>query len=485
MTGQVINTNIMSLNAQRNLSTSNSSLATALQRLSSGLRINSAKDDAAGMAISERFTTQIRGLNQAVRNANDGISLAQTAEGALQELTNNLQRIRELAVQSANATNSSSDRSALDAEVQQRIAEITRIASQTSFNGLRILDGSFGTSVFQVGANVGDTISLSFSTGVRANQIGSIATASGTAVTSNNLASGDLTIQLGAGAVTTVGASTTTAGTAAGQTADSAYAKAEAIKAANIQELTVTAETEVTAAWVDIDGSAATANSTYALTINGVTINATVGFGNATDVLTASDVASLVNQQTSTTGVTASVDGTDIVFTSSEGRNITISESITLGAGAAGTGVDAGAETTNRGTITLSALEQITLGGNNETYAGFTNNQVIGLTTTTLADAAVDTVDNANATILRVDAALRTVNGLRSDFGAVQNRFESTIANLQTVSENLEASRSRIRDADFASETAALTRAQILQQAGVAILAQANAVPQNVLGLLR
>ncbi|MFO1376441.1 MAG: flagellin [Steroidobacteraceae bacterium] len=485
MTGQVINTNIMSLNAQRNLSTSNSSLATALQRLSSGLRINSAKDDAAGMAISERFTTQIRGLNQAVRNANDGISLAQTAEGALQELTNNLQRIRELSVQSANATNSSSDRQALDAEVQQRVAEISRIASQTNFNGLKILDGSFGTSVFQVGANVGDTISLSFSTGVRANQIGSIATATGGAVTNNNLASGDLTIQLGSGNVTTVGASTTTAGTAPGQDADSAYAKAEAIKAANIQGLTVTAETEVTAAWVDIDGSGATANSTYALTINGTTINATVGFGNATDVLTSSDVASLVNQRTQDTGVTATVNGTNIVFSSAEGRNIDISETVTLGAGAAGTGVAAGSEIVNRGTISLSALEQITLGGNNETYAGFTNNQVIGLTTSTLADASVDTVDNANTTILRVDAALRTVNSLRSDFGAVQNRFESTIANLQTVSENLEASRSRIRDADFASETASLTRAQILQQAGIAILAQANAVPQNVLGLLR
>jgi flagellin len=196
-------------------------------------------------------------------------------------------------------------------------------------------------------------------------------------------------------------------------------------------------------------------------------------------------VASLVNQQTSTTGVTAAVDGTNIVFSSAEGRNITIAETITLGASATGTGVAAAAEVTNRGTISLSALEQITLGGNNETFAGFTNNQVIGLTTTTLSDAAVDTVDNANTTILRVDAALRTVNGLRSDFGAVQNRFESTISNLQSVSESAEASRSRIRDADFASETAALTRAQILQQAGIAILAQANAVPQNVLGLLR
>src|ERR1044071_7389372 len=163
----VINTNVQSLNAQRNLSTSQSSMATALQRLSSGMRINSAKDDAAGLAISNRFTTQIRGLNQAARNANDGISLAQTAESALGELTNNLQRIRELAVQSANATNSASDRVALDQEVQQRISEINRIATQTSFNGQKVLDGTFGTATFQVGANVGETISVGFSTNMR------------------------------------------------------------------------------------------------------------------------------------------------------------------------------------------------------------------------------------------------------------------------------------------------------------------------------
>src|SRR5688572_11382081 len=157
---QVINTNVMSLNAQRNLTTSGSQMAQAIQRLSSGLRINSAKDDAAGLAISDRMSTQISGLNQAMRNANDGISLAQTTEGALQEVTNNLQRIRELAVQSANATNSDDDRLALDQEVQERIKEINRIAQQTSFNGRKVLDGTFGNAVFQVGANVGETISV-------------------------------------------------------------------------------------------------------------------------------------------------------------------------------------------------------------------------------------------------------------------------------------------------------------------------------------
>ena len=172
---QVINTNVLSINAQRNLSTSQSSLATALQRLSSGLRINSAKDDAAGLAISDRFTTQIRGLNQAVRNASDGISLAQTAESALGELTNNLQRIREIAVQAANASNSSSDRAALDQEVQQRLAEVERIATQTAFNGQKVLNGTFGNATFQVGANVGETISLSLGTDLRTTSIGKTA----------------------------------------------------------------------------------------------------------------------------------------------------------------------------------------------------------------------------------------------------------------------------------------------------------------------
>src|SRR5512143_1358827 len=236
---QVINTNIASLNAQRNLNKSQGALGTALQRLSSGRRINSAKDDAAGLAISERFTTQIRGLNQAVRNANDGISLAQTTEGALQEVTNNLQRIRELAVQSANATNSDSDRSALDQEVQQRIAEIDRIATQTSFNGRKVLDGTFGGATFQVGANVGETIGVNLSTGVKTTQLGQIAKGTSTTEVDTNALSGTATIQVGSSTVTTVGASKQ--GTAAGQSVGSAYAKAAAINAASVPGLTVTA----------------------------------------------------------------------------------------------------------------------------------------------------------------------------------------------------------------------------------------------------
>src|SRR5262245_8325204 len=287
----VINTNVQSLNAQRNLSTSQSSMATALQRLSSGLRINSAKDDAAGLAISNRFTTQIRGLNQAVRNANDGISLSQTAESALGELTNNLQRIREIAVQSANASNSASDRSALDQEVQQRLSEIERIATQTSFNGQKVLDGTFGTATFQVGANVGETIGLNLSTSVRTISIGRTAdyvggsaysTASavgqqGTSVDTSAIASGDVTIAIGSGQAVSVGASVAGAGN--GQTAASAYAKGAAINSSGISGLTATADTTVQ---FNLATTAVAATVTdYDLTINSQAIytsyNATTG----------------------------------------------------------------------------------------------------------------------------------------------------------------------------------------------------------------
>jgi flagellin len=478
----VINTNVLSLNAQRNLSRSDSTLATALQRLSSGLRINSAKDDAAGLAIASRFTTQIRGLNQAVRNANDGISLAQTAESALDELTNNLQRIRELAVQSANATNSASDRSALDQEVQQRLAEINRIANQTSFNGQKVLDGSFGAAQFQVGANVGETIAVNLTTGVRADQIGQIATDTGTAVSANALTDGALTIAVGQGAAVSVGAST--AGSGAGAGADSAYAKVAAINAAGVSGLTATASNVTTGTFSTV--SSASGTSTYNLTINGVSIYS--GSDNIADggSLTAADVAAQINLFSAQTKVSASVSGTSLTLTGADGRNVAVTESIAAGAGAtvSGTGIAAAQEGTLRGTITLAAGENLTLGGA-VADIGFSGVTSIAVDTTTLSTVSVTSVTNAETAIQRTDAALTAVSSLRSVFGAIQNRFESTIANLTAVAENLTASRSRIQDADFASETAALTKAQILQQAGVAVLAQANASPQVVLGLLK
>ena len=384
----VINTNVMSLNAQRNLSTSGGALATALQRLSSGLRINSAKDDAAGLAIAERFTTQIRGLNQAARNANDGISLAQTGEGALAEMTNNLQRIRELAVQAANSTNSASDREALNQEVEQRLAEIERVASQTSFNGQKILDGSFGTAAFQVGANAGETINIGLNTSMKKDAIGQVAITTGTV---------DVT---------------------------------------------------------DPDNDPTTDDAVSAdapLSIIDDDFTIAVGDGDAVqltgDYESVQDLVDAINSKVA--GASAWIDSDNhVVIASSEDLTIvTANDAATLLAGVA--------------TTTVAA------------------------DTDFLTAVSVETAGDANETIMRVDSALTSVSSLRSTLGAIQNRFESTITNLTTAAENLTASRSRIQDADFAQETAALTRAQILQQAGTAILAQANAVPQNVLSLLR
>jgi flagellin len=514
---QVINTNVLSLNAQRNLSTSGSQLATALQRLSSGLRINSAKDDAAGLAISNRFTTQINGLNVATRNANDGISLAQTAESALGELTNNLQRIRELAVQSANASNSSSDRAALDQEVQQRLAEVDRIATQTSFNGQKVLDGTFGNANFQVGANVGETISVGLSTSVRTGSIGKTAdyvsgTAQyssttnvgqqGTGVTAAALGSGAMTIALGSGNAVSVGGSASFTGAASSQGANSAYAKVAAINAAGIGGLTATADTTVQVAYTNVT----TTNTAYTLSINGTAIytNLDTSATGTNAALTGTAVVTAINANASASGVTATFDSVNnrISLQAVDGRDITVSQTTTgevgTGFGALGgtnnaTNVTAGTlatattavavSKTYGGSIRLTAADTVTLGGT-PTTIGYTATS-LALGNSALNSANVTTVANANTTITRADAALTAVSSLRSTFGAIQNRFESTIANLQAVSENLAASRSRILDADFAAETANLTRAQILQQAGTAILAQANAVPQNVLTLLR
>ena len=486
-----INTNIASLNAQRNLSTSQSSLAIALQRLSSGLRINSAKDDAAGLAITNRFTTQINGLNQAVNNANDAISESQTAESALSTLTDNLQRIRQLAVEAANGTNSSSDRAALDAEVQQRSAEITRIASQTTFNGLRVLDGTAGASVFQVGANVGDTISVNYSQGVRADQIGQVATSVGTAVTATALGGvNTLTLQVGSNAAVNIGASSL--GASAGQSVGSAYSKVQAINAAGVSGLTASASTTATeaAAFSNV-GTGGTTASTYNLSINGVAIFAGTGNVAVGTAVTAASVATQANLYSSQTGVTASVNGGVLSFTAADGRDVAVSQLVTLGTGAAGTGVNANVSggvantlTTTRGVITLSASSNITIGGVGAADIGFAAG-TISLNAQTLANANVLTVANANAAIAAVDSALTTVSSFQSQLGAIQNRFTSTVSNLQAITQNLQASRSTILDADFAAETANLTKAQVLQQAGISVLAQANAAPQSILKLLQ
>ncbi len=503
----VINTNIGSLTAQRNLSMSQASLATSMQRLSSGLRINSAKDDAAGLAISERFTTQIRGLNQAARNANDGISLSQTAEGALGEIASNLQRIRELAVQSANSTNSASDRVALDQEVQQRLAEIDRVATQSSFNGQKILDGTFGNATFQVGANVGETISVGLSTSMRGTAIGQIATGtSSVEVTTANL-TGTGTIQVGSGDAKTVGLATQ--GSAVGQSVGSAYAKAAAINAAGVSGLTATATNNIEFGIAATTGTAA--GDTYSLRINGQDVFAAYD-QNASGVLSAQQITDAINVQANNTGVTATLTGGNLRLSAADGRDINIAQAfggaaaggITGGTGGSSTvnGVvyrdgtldatiaNAGAYSTvdaavNGGTLTLTATENIVVTGDGVIMGFAAANTTIAKDTTTISSANVLTVAGANNTLNRVDAALTSVSTLRSTFGAIQNRFESVIANLSTTAENLTASRSRIQDADFAAETANLSRSQILQQAGTAMVAQANQLPQGVLALLR
>jgi flagellin len=378
---QVINTNLASLNAQRNLNASQSSLNVSLQRLSSGLRINSAKDDAAGLAISERMTAQIRGLNQAARNANDGISLAQTAEGALGEIGNNLQRIRELAVQSRNATNSTTDRAALNTEAAQLKAEIDRVATTTSFNGVKLLDGSFTNAAFQVGANVGETITIS----------------------------------------------------------SLVNAQSAALGTSSIAQVTGAA------------ASAFTAITAGDLTINGTSVGAIAADTNAAN--RAASIAAAVNSVSGTTNVYATVlNSTQVTLTNSSGGNVVVAF--------------AGASATTATT-------------------GFTAGTTSTASVTGFAALDISSIAGADTAMTQMDAALAALNTARATLGAVQNRFMSVVANVQTTSENLSASRSRIQDADFASETANLTRAQILQQAGTAMLAQANALPQNVLSLLR
>ena len=697
---QIINTNVASLNAQRNLNTSQGQLATALQRLSSGLRINSAKDDAAGLAISERFTTQIRGLNQAVRNANDAISLAQTAEGALGEYGNILQRVRELAVQSANATNSSSDRQALNGEAQQLLQELGRISTQTQFNGQNVLDGSFTAAQFQVGANANQTISVTIGDASTASlgayqynnnssQVSGTALASGdlsingvnvgasatgsaedivtainsvqsqTAVTASartvvtatnaplrgqNLQSGDLVINgVNIGAVTgsnnssvqganlvnainarsaahgvtatanaVTGALTLTSNTGksiavttsnanaganrlenatglevAGNTAtrsintvtfangtagnstinvttnvaaadtitvggtvytfvasgatgnqinvgasaaltnDAIFAKltADGVDNALVTQaggagtaITVTS-TVMTAATAHHDVSFVTAAGVIAnvdtagtgaisgdtVVVGGVTYEfympgTTYGGSNVgvalgtTDAGTATNFAAAVGAQYTAANTNVQVQTTvggvvtlrsdlfgSSALTGTEGVSTGTGNAVAIGAGTAGTDGTYAASTTH-GTVSLTSSAAYQVEGNNPGVAGLST---ASATLTSIASIDISSVNGANAAISLVDGALDQVSKIRADLGAVQNRFESTIANLSATAENLSSARSRIRDADFAQETAMLTRGQILQQAGTAILAQANALPQNVLSLLR
>lgn len=534
---QVINTNVMSLNAQRNLNTSSASMATTIQRLSSGLRINSAKDDAAGLAISERFTTQIRGLDVASRNANDGISLAQTAEGALGTIGNNLQRIRELAVQSRNATNSDTDREALQAEVSQLKSEIDRVAKQTSFNGTSLLDGSFTNKAFQVGADQGQVINIAQITDARITRLGSWTSADTAASYTATGAIGVTPASTGQPAQPATATTTGTSGAWTNATAtaddqtftldvggvsvlDRTLSNNDTVTAADIDGALAAAIDDLTAAGITFTGTAAAGDlafskgdgtdftialggdvgtpgsfagagfvgthtngteaaaatgtpaapaplisGSFSLTGGGGT--ATISFNTATSSADrASDLVKAINAQADNTGVTASlVDGK--LSLKSAGGDITI---------AAGTG----GATDAAGLLAQTGLQVGTTMAN-----GIGTAFVAGSAQTGFGGLDISTEEGSDNAILAMDAALNSVNSARADLGAIQNRFTSVVSNLSTTSENLSASRSRIRDADYAKETAELTRTQILQQAGTAMLAQAKSVPQNVLSLLQ
>ena len=475
---QVINTNLASLQAQRSLSTSQSDVNTSLQRLSSGLRINGAKDDAAGLAISERFNSQIKGLNQAARNANDATSLAQTAEGALSEVTSNLQRMRELAVQSANATNSASDRTALQTEVTQLMAEIDRVSNQTSFNGIKLLNGSFTAQAFQVGANANETVSI---TSIASSRTADLGTFNGFVATNQTI--GTASNSTTARAVV-LGGVTTSIGTIAND------AKAIA-SALNASGLGFSASADATTVAGGAQNTTSTNTETSTITINGIVSGVVTATANQTTDRQA--MTDAINAISARTGVTAVNDGTNIDLTAADGRNITTAFTSTAGVvtdfglaadGTTGATIDITLRTALTGTLEITGVDGTASGAVFGSNAG-DDPQAIGTVGSALSTNDVTSVANAQLMITAVDAALDAVNSSRAELGAIQNRFDSIVSALQTSSENQSAARSRIVDADFAAETAALTRGQILQQAGIAVLAQANAAPQNVLALLQ
>jgi len=475
--GLYINTNASALGAQRRLNTTTGSLSQSFERLSSGLRINGAKDDAAGLSITTRFSSQIRGLNQAVRNSNDGISLAQTAEGALNETTNILQRIRELSVQSANDTNNSSDRASIQAEVSQLIEEVDRIADTTNFNGNKVLNGDFLGKTIQVGANVGETLNVNVSAAGSSDLARQARYDSTVAVNATALATGGVTIQK-AGAASAVNVRGTVA---ADDTVSTVSNSGSAIaKAAAINDLTdqtgvraVVNQSQVTLGTATGGTLGGALDGSNYITVNDQKISGfTVQTNDADGTL-----VDAINAVSDKTGVVASLnENSRLVLTAADGRNIEVQTTGTV----AGVGATVGS-----GTLTLQSAGQFDLGGANAgTQIGHSSG-IFGVNSThAVKQIDVSTRAGAVVAIDTVDLALEQVSSSRANLGALQNRLESTINNLSTTSENLSASRSRILDADFAAETAQLSRNQIIQQAGVSILAQANQQPQVALALL-
>jgi len=465
----IINTNISALTAQRNLTRAQGGLERSIQRLSTGLRINGAVDDAAGLAISDRLTTQIRGLNQAVRNANDGTSALQTADGSLNEVSNLLQRARELAVQSANDSNSASDRASLNAEVSSIVAELDRLSSTVQFNSRKLLDGSFQNAQFQIGANANETISFSISSvatadlGAQVLQGNSVSSTSLSGLTSSST----LTVN---GVAVAIGAQTTIEGVINAINNSSGDSKATAIK----NNQTVVLDTGFIAL--------TTAGAVQTLTLNGLTIALSTG-----NAASSSAFVATVNGFSNQSGVVAATNSVGVTFTRSSGGTISLGET-TASVGVGDVVGSTAARTFNAGftfSVDLDRTLSVVSSATGDSL-GFTT-AVVNTTVTSkrVNGLSVSNVSSANDAIQTIDFGLSQLSRVRGSIGAVQNRFVSVVASLSVTSENLSAARSRIQDADVAQETAELTRTQILIQAGVSVLSKANQLPSVALTLLQ
>lgn len=489
-----VNTNVASLNTQRNLNNSSSQLDSSLQRLSTGLRINSAKDDAAGLQISNRLTSQINGLEVATRNANDGISLSQTAEGALQESTNILQRMRDLAIQSANGSNGASERRALQEEVAQLQQELNRVAETSTFGGRTLLDGTFGSQTFQVGANAFETINVSLgdasADAIGVNRRDMDGTNLGVVGTAASFATAVGTIDFTATTLDVLGRD--------GDAQIPIVADDSALDIANkitdeVDTTGVSADARTVAQLTGIDAPGVASFDLYGSNTDPISISA-----NIVDDQDLGALADAINKETGATGISAVADGTTIVLTNEQGDNIGVANIndgvdniMSLAAGdyegqvfGAPTASAAGESLVVRGQIRMESPDTFALYSDNADLSSGVAATPVFSALETVADIDISTAIGSQVAIGVIDGALVNIDSQRAGLGAVQNRFQSTIANLTNIGENVSAARSRIRDADFAKETSELTKNQVLVQAGTSILAQANQLPQNVLSLL-
>ena len=459
-----------------------------MERLSSGLRINSAKDDAAGLQISNRFTSQINGIGVAIRNANDGISIAQTAEGAMQESTNILQRMRDLSLQSANGSNSTEDRASMQKELAALQSELTRIAETTSFGGQKLLDGSYGTQSFQVGSNANETISLSLrntaSTAIGSNQMVSTTAATKAGKAAPGLSNGVTADTL---VVSSNGKTKTAITVAAGS---SAKQYAAAINTATDTGVKASARTEAELAYTPAAG---TNSISFTLDVGGPGVSKTLSISNATS---AQDMVDQINAGSSSVGVSASLDNGKISLINEAGDNITVKSFAASGApptaftiqGKDSTGkLETGAAVTAAADVTVMG-NVTTNSSNSHSVTGATSSaEVLGSSGSTLSAVSkvdIGTASGAQKALAVIDSAISGIDSQRADLGAVQNRMNFTISNLGNIQSNVTDARSRIQDVDFAKETAELTKQQILSQTSSAMLAQANQIPQAALSLL-